>query len=145
MSSSTPVPFSEAPWLSGFPSPYYNDSHRRWQKACRAFITENLTKHALEWERAELVPAEVYQTFAKANMLIPALPAPLPVEWLKKLGVTEMLGGISIDEWDYTHTAIYVSEVHTSSEFWINRCKRRGLMAARFRCTDQVSPALQDH
>jgi len=114
MTSSNPTPFSEPPWLSGFPSPYYTSSHRAWQKACRAFISDNLTQHAMEWERAELVPPEVYATFMKSNMLIPALPAPLPVAWLRRLGVTEMLGGIKVEDWDYTHTAIYIAEVGSS-------------------------------
>lgn len=54
------VPFSEPPWLCGLPSPYYNESHWRWQKYCRDFIDENLTKYALDWENAEEVPEEVY-------------------------------------------------------------------------------------
>lgn len=105
------VPFSEPPYLSGLPSPYYNESHLRWQKTCRAFISENLLKHAIEWEREETVPEHVFTKFAEANFLIPNLPAPLPVAWLKKLGIHEMPGGIKVEEWDYLHTAIYIDEV----------------------------------
>ena len=104
------VPFSEPPWLMGLPSPYYTDSHRRWQKACRAFITEHLLDNALQWDEEGTVPEHVFETFAKANMLLPAMPAPLPVEWLHRLGIRDILG-TKVEEWDYFHTAIFMDEV----------------------------------
>jgi acyl-CoA dehydrogenase len=104
------VPFAEPPWARGVPSPYYNDSHRRLQRACRQFIGENLTRHALEWETAEEVPSHVFGDFAAANFLLPSLPAPLPVQWLKRLGVTHMPGDVPVEEWDYLHGMIYTDE-----------------------------------
>lgn len=106
-----PVPFSEPPFLSGLPSPYYSFSHLSWQKACRAFVEENLHQHAMRWERQGFVPTEVFSKFAAANMLIPSLPAPLPVHWLRQLGVHEILGTVKVEDWDYMHTAIYIDEV----------------------------------
>ena len=76
-------------------------------------MEENLLKHAMEWEREETVPEHVFKKFADNNFLIPNLPAPLPVAWLKKLGIHEMPGGIKVEDWDYLHTAIYVDEVFT--------------------------------
>lgn len=110
MASQTPIPFSEPPYLCGLPSPYYSASHLSWQKKCRAFITENLTKYAMDWEREETVPEHVFADFSKANMLLPSLPAPLPVEILKKLGINDILG-TPIDEWDYFHNCIYTDEM----------------------------------
>ena len=112
------VPFSEPPYLAGLPSPYHTESHIKWQKACRAFLEENLNQHAIDWERDEKVPDHIFQKFAEANMLIPSLPAPLPVEWLKKLGVNDILGVVKVEEWDYIHTAIYVDEVCSRREGW---------------------------
>lgn len=109
--SKVTVPLSEPPWLSGLPSPYYNDSHRRLQRVCHEFIGEHLIKHALEWETAEEVPSHVFGEFAKANMLLPSLPAPLPVEWLRRVGITEMPGGIPVEKWDAFHMMIYTDEV----------------------------------
>ena len=111
MSTKQPIPFSEPPWLCGLPSPYYSESHRRWQKACRSFVDENLNRYAMEWEKEEIVPERVFGVFAAANMLIPNLPAPLPVEWLKSLGIYNILGVVNVEDWDYMHTAIYNSEV----------------------------------
>ncbi len=104
------IPFSEAPWLSGSPSPYYNDSHKEWQRYCRDFITENLTKHAMQWENEGAVPEGTYEKFSAANMLIPNLPAPLPVEYLKKVGIHQ-IGPVKVEAFDSCHGSIYVSEI----------------------------------
>ncbi|KAF6823253.1 hypothetical protein CMUS01_10782 [Colletotrichum musicola] len=105
------VPFAEPPWLRGMPSPYFNDSHRRFQAACREFIDKNMNKDALEWETSEEVPADLFGVFAKGNFILPALPAPLPVEWLRRLGITHMPGNVPIEEWDSLHTMIYSDEM----------------------------------
>lgn len=65
----------------------------------------------MDWEQAAMVPEDVFQKFAAANMLIPSLPAPLPIAWLKKLGVHDILGTVKVEEWDYIHTAIFIDEV----------------------------------
>lgn len=108
------VPFAEPPWLNGLPSPYFNESHRRFQRVAREFIDENLHKYAVEWETAEEVPSHVFGQFAKANFLLPALPAPLPAKWLRKLGITHMPGEVPVEEWDALHTMIYADEVRCS-------------------------------
>ncbi|KAJ5515542.1 hypothetical protein N7527_007102 [Penicillium freii] len=90
--SPNPIPFSEPPYLRGLPSPYITPAHRRFQQACRKFATENLIQHALEWEREGTVPEHVFHTFCKHNMLLPNMPAPLPVDWLKRLGINDILG-----------------------------------------------------
>jgi acyl-CoA dehydrogenase len=113
MSKSVPVPFADPPWINGEPSPYYNESHRKWQKNCRAWLHDNLVSHALEWENAGHVPEHVFQTFSKANMLIPNLPAPLPIKLLKSLGIHDMLG-LKVEDFDYTHFSIYVNEMKLS-------------------------------
>lgn len=109
-----PIPFSEPPYLSGLPSAYYTPSHLRWQQACRAFITTHLHDYALEWETMGSMPSSVFTTFAQANMLLPSLPAPLPVAWLKRLGIHSILGVVAVEEWDYLHTAIYTDEMSRS-------------------------------
>ncbi|KAI1121458.1 putative acyl-CoA dehydrogenase [Nemania abortiva] len=106
-----PIPFSEPSWLMGLPSPYYTDSHRRFQNAIRPFIQKHLLDRAVEWEKSGNVPEHVLQEFANANMLIPALPAPLPVDWLRRLGIHELLGGIKVEDFDYMHVLIYGDEM----------------------------------
>lgn len=115
MASSTtdavPIPFSEPPWLLGLPSPIFKPTHARWQRAVRAFTSEHLHAHALEWEKEGLVPAHVFATFARHNMLVPALPAPLPVAWLHRLGIRELLGVVRVEDFDYLHGLIYADEM----------------------------------
>jgi len=111
--SSSIVPFSEPPYLAGLPSPYYKETHLKWQKACRAFFEEHLLPNAMQWETEETVPEHVFETFCKHNMLIPNLPAPLPVGWLKKVGINDILG-TPVEELDYRHVAIYLDEMGRS-------------------------------
>jgi hypothetical protein len=65
----------------------------------------------MEWENSGDVPTHVFDTFSKHNMLIPNLPAPLPAELLKSLGVHELLGGLKIEDFDHMHFSIYISEM----------------------------------
>ncbi|CAG8037672.1 unnamed protein product [Penicillium nalgiovense] len=111
--SPNPIPFSEPPYIRGLPSPYITPAHRRFQQACRKFATENLIQHALEWEREGTVPEHVFHTFCKHNMLLPNMPAPLPVDWLKRLGINDILG-VKVEDWDYIYTGIYCDEMARS-------------------------------
>ncbi|KAK2603574.1 hypothetical protein QQS21_004254 [Conoideocrella luteorostrata] len=108
-----PIPFSEPPYLCGLPSPYYTESHRQFQKDCRKFLWDNLLSQAPEWEKEGTVPEHVFATFNKHGMLLPNLPAPLPVQWLKQVGINDILG-VKIEEWDYLHTGIYCDELARS-------------------------------
>ncbi|KAI1421972.1 putative acyl-CoA dehydrogenase [Xylaria sp. FL1777] len=109
-----PIPFSEPSWLMGLPSAHYTDSHHNFQKAIRPFIQKHLLDHAIEWDKAESVPDHVYRDFTEANMLLPALPAPLPVAWLKRLGIHELLGGLKVEDFDYMHSLIFADEMARS-------------------------------
>lgn len=107
----TPIPFSEPPYLSGLPSPYYTPDLRRWQKACRAFIDEHLTPYAFDWEREETVPSHLFETFAKHNMLIPSLPAPLPITALKENNIHTILNTVRVEDFTPFHNLIYADEM----------------------------------
>ncbi|EXJ71396.1 uncharacterized protein A1O5_05203 [Cladophialophora psammophila CBS 110553] len=106
------TPFAEAPWLLDIPSPFYTDSHRAWQKACRGFINKHLSEHGLRWVKEGTVPLDLHRTFAEAGMLIPCLPAPLPLQRLKQLGIHELLGVLKLEDYDYFHFLIYVAELY---------------------------------
>ena len=73
-------------------------------------MDEHLNPYAIDWERDEGVPESEYSRWAKHNMLIPNLPAPLPVQWLKQVGI-EKIGPVRVEDFDYTHLAIYVYEL----------------------------------
>ncbi|ETN44483.1 uncharacterized protein HMPREF1541_10153 [Cyphellophora europaea CBS 101466] len=103
------IPFAEPSYLRGLPSPYFKDTHLQFQKRCRAFMEEHFLPYALEWETEGTVPPHVFDLFNKHNMLLPNLKSPLPVAWLQKLGLNDILG-VPVSEWDYLHTAIWVDE-----------------------------------
>lgn len=102
-------PFGEPSYLRGLPSPYFQATHLNFQKRARAWFAEHFLPYAMEWETAGTVPEHVWHTFNKYNMLIPNLKSPLPVKWLKRLGLNDILG-VPVEEWDYLHTAIWVDE-----------------------------------
>lgn len=114
MAEAPAIPFSEPPYLNGLPSPYYTPELRKWQKACRAFISEHLTPYAFEWEREETVPEHLFSTFAKHNMLIPTLPSPLPVQQLKACGIHSILDVVKVEDFTSFHNLIYIDEMHRS-------------------------------
>jgi len=103
------IPFAEPSYLRGLPSPYFKPTHLDFQKRCRAFFAEHFLPYALEWETQGIVPPHVWETFNKHNMLLPNLNSPLPIAWLKRLGLNDILG-VPVEEWDYLHTAIWVDE-----------------------------------
>ncbi|KAF2767948.1 acyl-CoA dehydrogenase [Teratosphaeria nubilosa] len=109
----TPIPFSEPPYLCGLPSPYYTPELRKWQKTVNAFISEHLTPYAQQWEVEETVPPHLFDLFSKHNMLIPTLPAPLPVKQLKDAGIHDILG-LKVEDFTYFHNMIYVDEMARS-------------------------------
>lgn len=101
------VPYSEPSWLQGLPSKYYTESHKKWQRDTREFIDRELNANAVDWETAEEIPLTVYDTFMKARMLIPCLPAPLPVAQLKAAGIETLLGGLKVEDFDAFHGAVF--------------------------------------
>ena len=109
----TKVPFSEPPYLVGLPSPLYQEKHLKFQKACRKWFDEHFLHKAQEWEEEGDVPAHLFDDFNKFNMLLPNLPCPLPVEWLHKSGIEDILG-TPVEDWDYVHMAIWIDEIHRS-------------------------------
>ncbi|EAQ83154.1 hypothetical protein CHGG_10972 [Chaetomium globosum CBS 148.51] len=109
--TSAPIPFSEPPYLLNLPTPYFTPSHLAWQRAIRPFLQTHLHTHAIAHETAGTLPPATFTAFARAGMLLPALPAPLPVSWLHRLGIRTLLGGLPVEEFDALHGYIYADEM----------------------------------
>ncbi|KJX94586.1 acyl-CoA dehydrogenase like protein [Zymoseptoria brevis] len=109
----TQIPFSDPPYLLGFPSPFYEEKHLKFQKACRAWFEKHFLPNCMEWENAGTLPEDLFDKFNKDNMLVPNLPAPLPVKELHAAGIKHILG-TPVEDWDYIHTGIYVDEMNRS-------------------------------
>ena len=106
-------------------------------------MDEHVAPHALDWENAGEVPAGLYETFAKNNMLIPHLPAPLPVELLKSLGIHELLGGLKVEDFDYFHFAIYINEIRRIGVHGVTSGLATGLAYGLPPLLEYASPELQ--
>ncbi|KAF4449073.1 acyl- dehydrogenase domain-containing [Fusarium albosuccineum] len=99
------APFAEPAWLSTLASPYYNESHRRLQRAVRQYLEENVFPHIEEWEENGQVPAEAKRQYAQAGLAFQEMPA----EFAQ--GVT-LPGGVSVDEWDMFHFIVLCYELN---------------------------------
>ncbi|KAI0318100.1 acyl-CoA dehydrogenase [Amylostereum chailletii] len=111
------VPYGEPTWLArGFSSPYYKESHKRFQTAVRKFVTEVVYPDAVQCEEnGKRISQDVVDRLCEMN--IPAMRLG-PGKHLK--GRTLMGGIITPEEFDYFHELI----IHTE----IARCGTRGYM-----------------
>jgi acyl-CoA dehydrogenase len=107
------TPFAEPPWLRGLPSANYTESHRRWQRQCREFVGKTLVEEGANWELEGDIPAGIWEAFTESHMLLACLQPPLPVRELHSLGITELPGGVKIEDFDYIHSAIFADELGT--------------------------------
>ncbi|KAL9949184.1 Isobutyryl-CoA dehydrogenase, mitochondrial [Verticillium nonalfalfae] len=104
----SPLPFAEAPWARGCPSPYYKESHRRLRQAMRAWVDKHLLPHVQDWEIAATLPDGLYEQAAKDGLLMPmASGAKVHPEWKGKYPI---IGDVPAVEWDGFHDLIIHDE-----------------------------------
>lgn len=107
------VPYAEPLWLSEpFKNPYYNDSHRRLQKAIRKFTDVHVTPEAQAKEKdGTYVSQELIDLMAKEGVLHMRLG---PGKHLQS--APPLLGGaVKPEEFDYFHDLIIGQELVRSS------------------------------
>jgi alkylation response protein AidB-like acyl-CoA dehydrogenase len=102
------VPYGEPTWLTPqFKSPYYNDSHRRLQKAVRLFVDTYVTPEAQECEKTgKHISQELIERMSKVGILHMRLG---PGKHLH--GVNLMDGAVKGEEFDYFHDMILGQEM----------------------------------
>ncbi|EGP92702.1 unnamed protein product [Zymoseptoria tritici ST99CH_1A5] len=107
------VPYGEPLWLnSQFKSPYYNESHRRLQKACRAFCEKEIMPEAKEKEMSgEYISQELINKMAETNLLACRLG---PGKHLHGRNIFD--GAVKGDEYDYFHDMIVSQEIARVSQ-----------------------------
>lgn len=109
------VPYAEPLWLRPqFKNPYYNDSHRRLQRAMREFTDRYITPEAQEKERdGTYISQGLIDRMAETNVLAMRLgPGP------HLHGRTILGGAVDGKEFDYFHDLIVTQE--------LVRCNARG-------------------
>ncbi|KAH7133757.1 acyl-CoA dehydrogenase [Dactylonectria macrodidyma] len=104
----SPLPFAEAPWARGCPSPFYRDSHRRLRHAMRAWVDKHLIPHVHEWEESQSLPKSLYKQAADDGLLMPmASGSAIKPCWKGKYPI---IGDVPADEWDGFHDLIIHDE-----------------------------------
>lgn len=101
------VPYAEPVWLTpAYQSPYYNDSHRKLQRAVREFVDRDVYPEAQAKELdGTYVSQELVDKMAK-NELIAMRLGPG-----KHLAGRTMLGGVPGEQIDYFHDLIVAQEL----------------------------------
>lgn len=97
MASDPPFPFSEPAWHSDSSSPYYSDSHRRFQRRVREFVDAEIAPHVREWDEAGDYPDSLAVRAHEAGLLAPWLPPEL--------------GGTRTGEFDVFTFLVWVDEL----------------------------------
>lgn len=105
----SPVPYAEPTWLvNEFSSPYFNDNHRRFQKAARKWLEENMKEEAIEHEKTDEPPtAELIHKMGLEGVNMNAMrlgPG-------KHLHGRTLVGGIKGEDFDYFHELILIQEL----------------------------------
>ncbi|KAI0096071.1 acyl-CoA dehydrogenase-like protein [Nemania sp. FL0031] len=101
------VPYGEPLWLSPvFKSPYYNESHRKLQKAMRVFHDKYITPEALAREAdGKYISQELVERMSKVGLLHMRLG---PGKHLH--GVDLLDGAVQGEQFDYFHDLIIAQE-----------------------------------
>jgi predicted heme/steroid binding protein len=102
------VPYGEPTWLTPqFKSPYFNESHRRLQKALRVFTDTEVYPVAQECEaEGKLIPQSLIDKMAEKGVLHMRLG---PGKHMH--GVNLMDGAVKGEEFDYFHDMITTQEL----------------------------------
>ncbi|OCK81317.1 acyl-CoA dehydrogenase family protein [Lepidopterella palustris CBS 459.81] len=100
------VPYAEPLWLRPqFKSPYFNDSHRRLQRALRVFVDTYVTPEAQAKEKdGSYISQELTDRMVRENMLAMRLGPG------KHLHGKILPGGVKGEEFDYLHDLVQAQE-----------------------------------
>lgn len=101
------TPYGDPSWYQEWHSTYFNDSHRRFRAAVRAFVEKEITPNCHAWDEAKAIPREVYKKCYEAGWL----PGVVGAGWPTQLVGRNIAGGVQPEEWDYFHEMIIHDEV----------------------------------
>jgi len=102
------VPYGEAPYLQGFHSPYFKESHIALRKAVRKFFMEEVAEEALECETSGNPPSKEMRMRMGEVGIIAMIQGPGPHLNLAPNG---LVGGVvTPEEFDYFHELIVHEE-----------------------------------
>ncbi|CAK1355170.1 Medium-chain specific acyl-CoA dehydrogenase, mitochondrial [Cercospora beticola] len=98
------APWSEPAWSHGIPSPYYNESHKKYRNALREYVNTHILPDALDWEEAGGAPEPSRLQWAKSGFAF----SDVPIQYRPK--DIPFPGGIPVDKLDAFHLLISTDE-----------------------------------
>lgn len=98
------APWSEPAWCQGIPSPYYNDSHRRYRNALRAYVDEHILPNSLDWEADGEAPRKDAMKWVKSGFAFGDVPTPYRPKDLPAPG------GVRVEDMDVFHLLLSTDE-----------------------------------
>lgn len=101
------VPYGDPAWYQGWNSPYYNDSHRRFRAAMRAFVDAELMPYVHQWDENRQLPKGIHKKCAEAGWLAGVIGPPWPAEYVGD----KIIGGVTPAEFDVFHELILLDEL----------------------------------
>ncbi|KAE8271746.1 hypothetical protein A4X09_0g607 [Tilletia walkeri] len=108
------IPFAEAPWISGLPTPYFASKpiYAQLREWARKWSDEYIIPNADKWEEAKEAPDSFYQQAAKDGLLLPfALGIRIPAKLRDLAKDVPMPAGIAPDQWDAFCDYILIDEL----------------------------------
>ncbi|WYZ43480.1 hypothetical protein EsH8_VI_001179 [Colletotrichum jinshuiense] len=105
MATGSLSPWGEPAWFNALESPYYNDSHRRFQEYVRHFVDTHLLPHAQKWEEAGEAPLSARLKFAKSGLAFLDVPKEYRPRELMEIA------GVPFDQLDVFHELILMDEM----------------------------------
>lgn len=107
------VAFSEAPWISGLPSPYFKPKHYKLREFCRQWCEDYLLPNAARLEREGKADPKIYAQAAKDGLLIAfALGAKIPRKLFDYAEGIKLPAGMEPEDWDAFCDYIVCDELH---------------------------------
>ena len=110
------IPYSEPKWIHGAPSPYYNKSHLKFNKAVCEFTEKELIPNTFEWEDVKKEVPKSFRLRCGEVGLLSGLFGKWPKEYVPK---AEILNGISPDEFNYFHELILIDQMSKCASFGV--------------------------
>lgn len=110
------VPYGDPQWYRGFPSPYYNDSHKRVRAAMREFVEREIAPFCHQWDEAKTFPKDLFAKCYKAGFLGSAAGVP----WNTEFCGDNIVAGVKPEEYDAFHSFIIIDE--------LSRCGSGGVL-----------------
>ncbi|KAK0548442.1 hypothetical protein OC846_003744 [Tilletia horrida] len=108
------VPFSEAPWISGLPTPYFGTKpiYPKLREWTRNWEAKHIAPYASKWEEAKEAPASFYQQAAKDGLLFPfALGIRIPQHFKDMVKDVSLPADIEAKDWDAFCDYIVIDEL----------------------------------